>query len=232
MELINFILHIDQYLANAIDYLGPLSYLILFLIIFAETGLVVIPFLPGDSLLFAAGALAGDGLLNLWVVLPTLIVAAILGDTVNYWLGSRIGARVFSRENSRFFNPGHLQKTEEFYEKYGGKTIIIARFLPIIRTFAPFIAGIGTMKYRTFLAYNVIGAVIWVTSLTLVGYFFGGIPVIKDNFEYAIIGIVLLSLLPPIIEFIRHKLSPRTEKSGKTSYKDIKSTFEKDNLSE
>jgi len=205
MELFDFILHFDEHLANIIDLFGVFTYVILFFIIFAETGLVVTPFLPGDSLLFVVGTLAGSGFLNIWIVYFSLLIAAILGDTVNYWIGHHLGNRVFSKENSRLFNKAYLEKTREFYEKHGGKTIILARFLPIIRTFAPFVAGVGKMHYNTFLFYNVIGGFIWVTSLTFAGYFFGGLPFIKENFEYAVIGIVLVSLLPVFIEYIKHK---------------------------
>ncbi len=234
MQLVEFILHIDAYLELIIDQLGILVYGVLFLIVFAETGLVIVPFLPGDSLLFAAGALAGGGLLNLSIAIPTLIAAAILGDAVNYYIGSRLGPRVFAKENRRFFNPESLQKTQNFYDKYGGKTIIIARFLPIVRTFAPFVAGIGQMKYSTFLFYNVIGAFIWVLSLTLVGYFFGQIPVIKENFEYAVLTIIAVSVVPVILESLRHRRNGRAAASEdeQTSYAEIEETFEKEHLRE
>ncbi len=232
MELIKFILHFDEYLKIIINTFGPLTYIFLFLIIFAETGFVVTPFLPGDSLLFVAGTLAGSGLLNFWLVYLTLLFAAILGDTVNYWIGHMIGPRVFTRENSRVFKKEYLEKTREFYEKHGGKTIILARFVPIVRTFAPFVAGVGKMHYNTFLLYNVTGGFIWVTSLTLAGYFFGGLPIIKNNFEFAVIGIVLISLLPMIIEYMKHKREPKmTEKQlHKASYKNIQATFKKEHL--
>lgn len=216
MELFDFILHFDEHLANVIDLFGVFTYVILFFIIFAETGLVVTPFLPGDSLLFVVGTLAGSGFLNIWIVYFSLLIAAILGDTVNYWIGHHLGNRVFSKENSRLFNKAYLEKTREFYEKHGGKTIILARFLPIIRTFAPFVAGVGKMHYNTFLFYNVMGGFIWVTSLTFAGYFFGGLSFIKENFEYAVIGIVLVSLLPVFIEYIKHKYAskPTTPRLG------------------
>ena len=205
MEIFDFILHIDEHLANIIALFGPWMYVVLFAIIFAETGLVITPFLPGDSLLFAIGTLAGGGFLNIWTAYAVLTIAAILGDTVNYWIGHHMGPRVFSKENSRIFNKAYLEKTREFYEKHGGKTIILARFLPIIRTFAPFVAGIGKMHYNTFLLYNVIGAFVWVTFLTFAGYFFGALPFVKENFEYVVIGIIVLSLLPMGIEYLRYR---------------------------
>ncbi|MEX2007454.1 MAG: DedA family protein [Candidatus Levyibacteriota bacterium] len=232
MEIIDFILHFEDYLKIVIDTVGPFSYVVLFLIVFAETGLVVTPFLPGDSLLFVAGTLAGGGFLNIWTVYFSLLVAAILGDTVNYWIGHHFGSRVFSRENSRLFNKIYLEKTRLFYEKHGGKTIILARFIPIIRTFAPFVAGVGKMHYRTFLFYNVTGAFIWVTSLTFAGYFFGGSQFIKENFEFAVVGIILVSLLPVFIEFGNHKLKNYRKRKETTSYQEIKETFKKEDLTE
>ena len=232
MELFDFILHFDEHLANIINLFGPLTYVILFLIVFAETGLVIIPFLPGDSLLFVVGTLAGSGFLNIWVSYFTLLAAAVIGDTVNYWVGHHLGARVFSKENSRLFNKAYLEKTREFYDKYGGKTIILARFIPIIRTFAPFVAGVGRMHYNTFLLYNVLGGFIWVTSLMFLGYFFGGLPFIQDNFEYAVLGIVFFSLVPVGIEFIKHRLDTRKAKEEKTSYSEIKETLKKEHLND
>lgn len=234
MDLFGFILHIDGHLANIITLFGPWTYVILFAIIFAETGLVITPFLPGDSLLFAVGALSGGGYFNVWITYITMITAAILGDTVNYWVGHHIGPRVFFKENSRLFKKAYLEKTREFYEKHGGKTIILARFLPIIRTFAPFVAGVGKMHYNTFLFYNVIGAFIWVTSLTFAGYFFGGLPFIKENFEYAVIGIIILSLLPMVIEYIKYKSGPQMTKKQleHATYKDLQKTFKKEHLND
>lgn len=234
MEIFGFILHFDEHLANIIALFGPWTYVILFAIIFAETGLVITPFLPGDSLLFAVGALAGGEYLNIWTVYVTLIIAAILGDTVNYWVGYHIGHKVFSKENSRIFNKAYLEKTREFYEKQGGKTIIIARFIPIIRTFAPFVAGVGKMHYNTFLFYNVIGAFIWVTSLTFAGYFFGGLPIVKENFEYAVIGVIVISLIPVIIEYIKHKREPKVTKEQleHATYKHIHKTLKKEHLND
>jgi membrane-associated protein len=234
MEIFDFILHIDKYLADAIDFFGNWTYIIIFAIIFAETGLVVIPFLPGDSLLFAVGTLAGGGLLNISISYFALLIAAILGDTVNYWIGHYIGPKVFHKENSRFFNKEYLEKTREFYAKYGGKTIIIARFLPIIRTFAPFVAGVGKMNYATFFFYNVFGGFIWVTSLVFAGFYLGGLPFIKANFEYAIFAIIALSLLPMLIEYIKYERGPKISKKqmGHANYKDVKGTFKKENLIE
>jgi membrane-associated protein len=204
MEILNYVFHIDQYLAVIVSIFGIWSYVVLFAIVFAETGLVITPFLPGDSLLFAVGALAGAGFLDIWTVYVVLLTAAVLGDTVNYWVGHHIGRRMVSRENTRLINKRHLDRTHEFYERHGGKTIILARFVPIIRTFAPFVAGIARMRYATFCLYNVVGAVAWVTSMTLTGYFFGGLPFIKEHFEYMVVGIILLSILPIAMEYIRH----------------------------
>lgn len=181
------------------------SYAILFLIIFAETGLVFTPFLPGDSLLFAAGALAATGSFNLLLLFFILCIAAVLGDTVNYWVGDLIGPKIFHGESSRFLKKEHLERTHAFYEKHGGKTIIIARFIPIIRTFAPFVAGIGSMTYLKFFSYNIIGGVCWVAIFTFGGFFFGNLPVVKNNFSIVIIAIILISVLPGVIEYFRHK---------------------------
>ena len=202
---VDFFLHLDQHLAEVIQRYGTMTYLLLFLIVFLETGLVVTPILPGDSLLFAAGAFAGLGHLRLWPLFFLLSVAAILGDTVNYAIGARLGPRVFSYSKSRFFNPEHLKKTHEFYEKYGGKTIIIARFVPIVRTFAPFVAGVGAMSYRQFIGYNVIGGILWVSICVFSGYFFGNLPFVKKNFSLVVIVIVLISLLPAVIEYLKHR---------------------------
>lgn len=234
MEIISYILHVDESLATVINLFGPLTYVVLFLIIFAETGFVVTPFLPGDSLLFAIGTLAGGNYLNILIAYAVLLIAAILGDTVNYWIGHHLGARVFTKENSRIFNRAYLEKTNEFYRKHGGKTIILARFVPIVRTFAPFVAGVGRMHYTTFLSYNVIGGFIWVTSLTFAGYFFGQIPFVKENFEYAVIGIVIISVLPIFIEFIKHKYTTRHAKTKEkqASYEEIQQTFKKEGLND
>jgi membrane-associated protein len=204
-SLIDILLHLDVHLDLVIRSYGFWTYGILFLIIFLETGLVVTPFLPGDSLLFAAGTFAALGSLDVMWVIILLSIAAISGDTANYWIGHASGPRVFSKEKSRLFNKEYLHRTHLFYEKYGGKTIVIARFIPIIRTFAPFVAGIGSMTYGRFIAYNVVGGIGWVIILVFGGYFFGNIPVIKHNFSFAIAAIILLSILPGIIEFLRHR---------------------------
>ena len=204
-HFIDLILHLDKHLAGIIQQYGGWTYLILFLIIFCETGLVVTPILPGDSLLFATGAFAAAGALDVTTVLFLLSVAAIAGDTVNYWIGAYIGPRAFQYENSRVFKKEYLIRTHEFYEKHGGKTIIIARFMPIIRTFAPFVAGVGKMSYFRFLSYNVVGGILWISLLVLAGYFFGNIPFVKKNFTMVIFAIIFLSILPGIIEYLRHR---------------------------
>ena len=205
-SLIDFILHIDQHLVDIVSEYQTWTYLILFLIIFAETGFVVTPFLPGDSLLFAAGAIIAkpESGLNVWWMWILLVIAAIIGDMVNYTIGDYIGPRAFSGRY-KFLKKEYLDKTQLFYVKHGGKTIIYARFIPIIRTFAPFVAGVGTMTYSKFASYNVIGALLWVTSFLFIGYFFGGLPIIKQNFTYVIFAIIILSLLPPVIEILREK---------------------------
>ncbi len=234
MELVNFFLHLDTHLANFINVFGPFTYVIIFAIVFAETGLVILPILPGDSLLFASSALAGGGYLNIWIIYFGLLFAAILGDSVNYWIGHHFGAKVFTRSNSKLFNKAYLEKTNEFYAKHGGKTIILAHFLLIIRTFAPFVAGIGKMHYQTFFSYNVVGAIIWVSLFTLAGYFFGGIPIVKNNFEVAVVVIVAVSVLPVIYEVLKHKLEARKSKKQekKPSYKEIQKTFKKEHLND
>jgi membrane-associated protein len=206
---VDFFLHLDQHLAEVIQRYGTSTYALLFLIVFLETGLVVTPLLPGDSLLFAAGSFAGLGVLRLWRLFFLLCAAAILGDTVNYAIGARLGPRVLHYPKSRFFNPEHLKKTHAFYEKYGGKTIIIARFVPIVRTFAPFVAGIGEMSYAHFLGYNVIGGVLWVSVCLFSGYFFGNLPFVKQNFSVVVLAIVFISLLPAVIEYLRHRAEAR-----------------------
>jgi|YelNatPaOPRAMG01_1025707.scaffolds.fasta_scaffold00018_71 membrane-associated protein len=204
-QLIDFILHLDRHLGHLIQQFGFWTYFILFFVIFLETGFVVTPFLPGDSLLFAAGALAAIGALNPLALFMILAAAAILGDTANYWIGHFVGPRVFHKEKSRFFRRDYLDRTHEFYEKYGAETIIIARFVPIIRTFAPFVAGIGRMSYARFLSYNVIGGLLWVALFVFGGYFFGHVPFIKRNFSLVIIAIILISLMPALHEFWKHK---------------------------
>lgn len=209
-QLIDFILHLDVHLAAIVSTYGLLSYLILFGIIFMETGLVVTPFLPGDSLLFAAGTIAALGALNIWLLIALLIGAAVLGDTVNYWIGNYIGPKAYAAD-SRFLKREHLDRTHAFFEKHGGKAIILARFVPIVRTFAPFVAGIGSMSYGKFLSFNVIGGVAWVLLFLLAGYFFGQLPFVKENFELVVPAIVLLSLVPIFYEFIRNRLRPTAE---------------------
>jgi len=200
---IDLVLHLDRHLKVIIDTYGVWTYAILFLIIFCETGLVVTPFLPGDSLLFAAGAFAATGALDPWIVTLLLAVAAIIGDTANYWIGKRIGDRAFEPGRYRFLKPEYLEKTHRFYEKYGGKTIIIARFVPIVRTFAPFLAGVGVMSYRRFLTYNVVGGVLWTVLFVWAGYSFGNMPFVKRNFSLVILAIIILSVMPAVIEYIR-----------------------------
>ncbi len=200
-SLIDLILHLNKHLDELVSQYGFWTYGILFLIIFLETGLVVTPFLPGDSLLFAVGALAASSqVLDVNFLFVLLSIGAILGDTVNYGIGHQIGPKVFRQENSRLFNKAHLERTHRFYEKYGGKTIIIARFIPIIRTFAPFVAGIGSMTYGRFLVYNVVGGLLWIGLLLYAGYFFGNVPFVKKNFSLVIIVIVILSVLPAVFE--------------------------------
>ena len=211
--IIDIVLHLDKYMDLLIKSMGLWSYVIIFLVIFCETGFVVTPFLPGDSLLFAIGTFAALGSFDLVLVCALLSIAAIAGDTLNYWIGKYIGPKVFHEEKSRFFNKKHLEKTHQFYEKYGGKTIIIARFVPIIRTFAPFVAGIGSMTYTRFLAYNVIGGLAWILSLVLCGYFFGNIPIVRQNFSLVIMAIIVISILPGVIEFIRQKKKSAKELS-------------------
>lgn len=215
MELIDFILHIDQYLEVFLQDYGVWVYAILFLIIFVETGLVVMPFLPGDSLLFATGMLAAQfpESLNVWLVMILLFIAAVLGDTVNYSIGKQIGMRIinFKILGKQPVTIEHINKTHSFYEKYGSKTIVIARFVPIVRTLAPFVAGIGRMNYATFLTYNFVGGFIWVFGITLAGYFLGTIPLIKDNFSKVVLLIILLSVLPIIYSVIKEKLSSKNK---------------------
>ncbi|HEI8866502.1 DedA family protein [Serratia sp. AKBS12] len=205
--IIDFILHIDVHLAELVAQYGMWIYAILFLILFCETGLVVTPFLPGDSLLFVAGALASlpTNDLNVHTMVALMVVAAIIGDAVNYTIGRLFGERLFSNPNSKIFRRSYLDKTHQFYEKHGGKTIILARFVPIVRTFAPFVAGMGHMSYRHFAAYNVIGALLWVLLFTYAGYLFGNVPVVQENLKLLIVAIIIVSILPGIIEIWRHK---------------------------
>ncbi len=203
---IDFVLHLDKYLGQIISTYGTATYIILFIIIFCETGLVFVPFLPGDSLLFAVGAFAALGSLNIFILIVLLIVAAVIGDTVNYWIGRFFGEKIVA--NPRIpINQSHIDQTEKFFQKHGGKTIILARFVPIVRTFAPFVAGAGQMSYGKFISYNIIGGILWVLIATLSGYFFGNIPFVKENFSLVIIGVVLVSIIPIIFQFLKHKLS-------------------------
>jgi membrane-associated protein len=204
-QAVDFVLHLDRHLAEIIRDYGTWTYLLLFLIVFCETGLVVTPFLPGDSLLFTAGTFAGLGHLEVSLVLLLMGAAAIAGDTVNYWLGHLVGPRAFESGRIRFLNRRHLQRTHEFFERYGGKTIVIARFVPIIRTFAPFVAGVGSMTYGRFLLYNVAGGIAWVTICVMAGYLFGNIPVVQQNFTLVVLGIIFVSILPALIEVLRHR---------------------------
>ena len=207
-DFADILIHLDKYLDSIIRSYGTLTYGILFLIIFCETGLVITPILPGDSLLFATGTFAALGSLDLSLIIILLSIAAIAGDTVNYWIGYLVGPKVFAKEKSRFFNKEYLDRTHRFYQKYGGKTIIIARFIPIIRTFAPFVAGIGRMTYKRFIAYNVLGGIGWIVTFVLGGYFFGNIPLVKNNFALIILAIIIISVLPAIIEFVRQRHQP------------------------
>ncbi len=205
--LLDIILHLDAHLLALTQQYGVWMYAILFLIIYSETGLVIAPFLPGDSLLFVAGALCGMGALQLEWLVPLLVLAAFGGDNTNYWIGRLVGMRLLKRVNSRLIRREHLDKTHAFYEKHGGKTVILARFLPIIRTFAPFVAGIGMMRYRLFVLFSALGSLAWIISFTVGGYLFGNIPVIKNNLTLMTLGIIVISLLPALREFIRHRKS-------------------------
>lgn len=208
-HFIDVILHLDVHLTEWVALFGPKIYVILFLIVFCETGLIVLPFLPGDSLLFALGALTAveGSTLSLPLLMALLIVAAVLGDAVNYAIGSRLGPKVFRYQNSIWLNQEHLTRTQRFYEQHGGKTVVLARFMPIIRTFAPFVAGIGRMRYRSFALYNVTGAVAWVSSFLVAGSFFGNLPAVKQNFHIVIFAIIIISFAPVVIEFLRGQKS-------------------------
>lgn len=206
-KLIDFVLHLDKYLGLIIKNYGTYTYVILFLIILLETGLVVTPFLPGDSLLFAAGAFAAIGSLDIGVLLFMLTIAAIIGDTLNYNIGRYMGSKILDKENSKFIKKKYIDKTNSYYEKYGGKTIILARFIPVVRTFAPFVAGAAEMNYKKFLEFNILGAVLWTFTVTLIGYFFGNIPFVRRNFSIIIIAIIFISILPPLYEIIKINLA-------------------------
>jgi membrane-associated protein len=217
MELISYfvdlVLHLDKYLSTIVQNYGTLTYILLFMIIFLETGFVVTPFLPGDSLLFAAGTLASPALgesLNIIMLWVLLVIAAILGDTINYWIGHYIGPKAFSG-NIRFLKKEYLDRTHDFYETHGGKTIILARFVPIIRTFAPFVAGIGAMNYTRFLSYNVIGGIAWVSIFLFGGYFFGKLPFVQENFTLVVLAIIIISVLPAVYEVIKDRTRKRKE---------------------
>ncbi|MHB1101058.1 MAG: DedA family protein [Burkholderiales bacterium] len=203
------LLHLDKYLLVLTQSYGIWIYLILFLIIFCETGLVVAPFLPGDSMLFVAGTLASGGAMDVNLLIAVLVLAAFSGDNTNYWIGRFVGPKVFSHEKSRFFNHEHLTRTHVFYEKHGGKTVVFSRFLPIIRTFAPFVAGVGSMSYRRFMLYSFAGGVSWISFFVYCGYFFGNAPIVKQNLSIFIMGIILLTILPGALGLLRQKLKPR-----------------------
>ena len=209
---IDIVLHLDRHLQWLVANYGAWIYLILFLIIFCETGLVVTPFLPGDSLLFVAGAVAAAGGMDVHTLFAVLGVASFSGDNTNYWIGRYAGPRIFTRKGSLLLNPAHLEYTQRFYERHGGKTVLIARFVPIVRTFAPFVAGMGRMIYTRFLLYSFAGAVLWIGSLTYAGYFFGNLPIVRNNLSFVIIGIVILSIMPGVIEFLRSRARARRER--------------------
>ena len=208
--LLDALVHLDKHLLEAVQTYGGWVYLLLFLIVFCETGLVVTPFLPGDSLLFVAGTLAGAGSMNVHLLVVLLIAAAVLGDSVNYAIGRWLGPRVFRRDDSWFFKRAYIERTHAYFDKYGGRTIVIARFIPIIRTYAPFVAGIGRMDYYRFLMFNVGGAVLWVGLITYAGYLFGNVPIVKNNLTVVILGIIVLSISPWIVEYLRHRLRQRS----------------------
>ena len=209
IQFINIFLHLDKYLSDIIQNYGYVTYIILFIIIFCETGLVILPFLPGDSLLFAAGTFAAKGDMSLWILYVILCVAAVLGDSVNFEIGNFFGPKIAKQEKTRFLNKEHVERTHQFYEKYGAKTIIIARFVPIVRTFAPFVAGIGDMGYKKFLHYNVIGGISWISICLLGGYLFGNIEIVKHNFSIVMLGIVIVSVSPAVFEYIKYKYFSR-----------------------
>ena len=215
---IDIVLHLDRHLVWLIENYESWVYLVLFLIIFCETGLVIMPFLPGDSLLFVAGAVAANGVMDVQFLVMLLMLAAFAGDNTNYWIGRYLGPKIFSRTDSRILNRKHLDRTNLFYKKHGGKTIIFARFLPIFRTFAPFVAGIGHMTYTTFMSYSAIGGLFWINLFVFGGYFFGNVPIVKDNLSFFIIGIVFISIIPGIIQFVRIWFEKNRKNKSKIEY--------------
>jgi len=216
-DLINFILHISEYLKDFITQYGTGTYLILFTIIFCETGLVIFPYLPGDSLIFAAGALAAIGLLNPWILFIIFVVAAMSGDNLNYWIGHSIGPKIFKQKKSKFFNKKQLDRAHAFYKTHGGKTVVIARYIPIIRTFAPFVAGIGAMKYRRYVVFEIIGTWSWVALMLFLGFWFGNLPYVKDHLETVFLAIIIISFMPLIggilYDYLKHKKAPKKIKT-------------------
>ena len=206
---VDFVLHMDKQLPVIVNDIGIWVYLVLFIIIFIETGLVVTPFLPGDSLLFAAGAVAASTSMNFWALLILMALAAILGDTANYWIGHYLGDKVFTTK-SRWFKKEYLDRTHAFYEKHGGKTILLARFIPIIRTFAPFVAGVGSMSYGHFLSYNIVGGILWTSLMLGAGRLFGGLDFVKNNFEIVVFAIILISIMTPVFEYFKERSKPKT----------------------
>jgi membrane-associated protein len=216
-QFIDIVLHLDKHLVWVVQNYGAYIYVVLFAIIFCETGLVVTPFLPGDSLLFVAGTLAATGHMDVHGLFATLALASFLGDNTNYWIGRYTGPKVFHSSKSRWLNRAYLERTHEFYARHGGKTIVIARFMPIVRTFAPFVAGVGSMTYPHFLTYNVLGGFLWVTLFVFAGYFFGSVPFVKEHFELVIIGIIAISVIPVVYEFLRSRLEKRQQAGEATS---------------